>query len=119
LGDFAFGKKSNFDILSEMLNGKMILIRGNHDRLSRTRYESRGVTICNTPIQFEFSERTKVIFSHRPIGPLEEGWINLHGHIHNSPPPSEGSTLGLNHINMSIEVRDYRPWRLDEIIDLT
>jgi len=119
LGDFAFGKKNNFDILTEMLNGKMILIRGNHDRLSRTRYESRGVTICNTPIKFEFSERTKVIFSHRPIVPLEDGWINLHGHIHNSPPPPEGSTLRPNHINMSAEVRDYRPWRLDEIIDLT
>ena len=119
LGDFAFGKKSNFDILSEMLNGKMILIRGNHDRLSRTRYESSGVTICNTPIQFEFSDHMKVIFSHRPIVPLEDGWINLHGHIHNCPPPPEGSTLGPNHVNMSVEVRDYRPWRLGEIIDLT
>jgi len=119
LGDFAFGKKSNFDILTEMLNGKMILIRGNHDRLSRTRYESRGVNIYNTTIQFEFSDRIKVIFSHRPIVPLEDGWINLHGHIHNCPPPPEGSSLGLNHINMSVEVREYRPWRLSEIIDLT
>ena len=97
----------------------MILIRGNHDRLSRTRYESCGVDIYNTPIQVVFSDDTKIIFSHRPIVPLEDGWINLHGHIHNSPPPPEGSTLGPNHINMSIEVRDYRPWRLSEIIDLT
>jgi len=57
--------------------------------------------------------------SHRPIVPLEDGWINLHGHIHNSPLPPEGSTLGPNHINMSVEVRDYRPCRLSEIIDLT
>jgi calcineurin-like phosphoesterase family protein len=119
LGDFSFGKKSNFDILTEMLNGKMILIRGNHDRLRRTRYESRDVVICNTPIQFELNDRTKVIFSHRPIVPLEDGWINLHGHIHNCPPSPEGSTLGPNHINMSVEVREYRPWRLSEIIDLT
>ena len=119
LGDFSFGKKSNFDVLTELLNGKMILIRGNHDRLSRTRYESRGVVIFNTSIQVEFNNHTKVIFSHRPIVPLEDGWINLHGHIHNSPPPPEGSTLGPNHINMSVEVRDYRPWRLSEIIDLT
>ena len=119
LGDFSFGKKSNFDVLTELLNGKMILIRGNHDRLSRTRYESCGVDIYNTPIQVVFSDDTKIIFSHRPIVPVEDGWINLHGHIHNSPPPPEGSTLRPNHINMSIEVRDYRPWRLSEIIDLT
>ena len=61
----------------------------------------------------------KLIFSHRPIVPLEDGWINLHGHIHNGPPPPEGSTLGPNHINMSVEVREYRPWRLGEIINLT
>jgi len=48
----------------------------------------------------------KLLFSHRPILPLEDGWINLHGHIHNVPPPPEGSNLGPNHINMSIEVRD-------------
>ena len=45
LGDFAFGKRSNFDILTEVLNGRIILIRGNHDRLNRIRYESHGVSI--------------------------------------------------------------------------
>lgn len=119
LGDFSFGRRSNFDGLTEMLPGKMILLRGNHDRLSRTRYESRGVSICNSPIRVEFNNHIKVIFSHRPIVPLDEGWINLHGHVHNCPPPPGGSPLGSNHINMSIEVRDYRPWRLGEIINLS
>ncbi len=94
----------------------MSLIRGNHDRLSKTRSESRGVNICNDPIQIKFSECTKDIYSHRPIVPLEDGWINLHGHIHNVPPPPEGSNLGPNHINMSVEVREYRPWRLGDIL---
>jgi calcineurin-like phosphoesterase family protein len=48
LGDFAFGKRSNFDNLTEILNGRIILIRGNHDRLNRIRYESHGVSIINT-----------------------------------------------------------------------
>jgi len=116
LGDFSFGKRSNFDILTELLHGKIILIRGNHDRLGRVRYESRGVTIVNEPIYSELDEKVKVIFSHWPVVPLEAGWINLHGHIHNNPPPPHGSTLGPNHINMSIEVREYRPWRLKDII---
>jgi len=56
-----------------------------------------------------------LIFSHHPIVPLEDSWINLHSHIHNVPPPAEGSNLGPNHINMSVEVREYRPWRLGDI----
>ncbi|MFZ2098824.1 MAG: hypothetical protein WAV05_19490 [Anaerolineales bacterium] len=49
-----------------------------------------------------------LIFSHRPILPLEAGALNLHGHDHNSPTPE----LGASHINLSVEVLDYRPWRL-------
>jgi len=116
LGDFAFGKRSNFDVLTEILYGKIILIRGNHDRLSRRLYESHGVTIVNEPILLELNEKVKIIFSHRPVVPLDTGVINVHGHIHNSPPPPEGSVLGPNHINISIEVREYRPWRPHEII---
>lgn len=116
LGDFSFGKRNNFDILTEQLHGRIILIRGNHDRLGRVRYESRGVTIINEPIYVELDEKVKIIFSHWPAVPLEDGVINIHGHIHNSPPPAEGSVLGPNHINMSVEVRDYRPWRLKDIL---
>ena len=116
LGDFSFGKRSNFDLLADKLQGNVILIRGNHDRLGRVRYESRGVTIVNEPIHAVFGEKVKIIFSHWPVVPLDDGVINLHGHIHNSPPPPEGSLLGPNHINMSVEVRDYRPWRLKDIL---
>lgn len=116
LGDFSFGKRSNFDLLIEQLHGKIILIRGNHDRLGRVHYESRGVTIVNEPIYVEFDEKLKIIFSHWPVVHLDDGIINIHGHIHNSPPPPEGSFLGPNHINMSIEVREYRPWRLNDIL---
>ena len=116
LGDFSFGQRSNFDLLADMLQGKVILIRGNHDRLGRVRYESRGVTIVNEPIHVVLDVKVKIIFSHWPVVPLDDGVINLHGHIHNSPPPPEGSILGPNHINMSVEVRDYRPWRSKDIL---
>ena len=64
----------------------------------------------------QLDEKVKIIFSHWPVVPLDDGVINIHGHIHNSPPPPEGSVLGPNHINMSVEVRDYRPWRLKDIL---
>ena len=116
LGDFALGKKSNFEQLTSMLNGRLFLIQGNHDRLSQSFCEAHGVILIKNSLQVELENQIKLIFSHRPIVPLEDGWINLHGHIHNVPPPPEGSNLGPNHINMSVEVREYRPWRLGDIL---
>jgi len=111
------GKKSNFELLTGTLNGRLFLIQGNHDHLSLTYCETHGVTLIKDSLQIEMGDRVKLIFSHRPIVPLERGWINLHGHIHNIPPPPEGSNLGPHHINMSVEVKEYRPWRLREIIE--
>ena len=98
------------------LNGRLFLIKGNHDRLSRSFYEAHGVTLIINSSQVEVVSQIKLIFSHRPIVQLEDGWINFHGHIHNVPPPPEGSNLGPDHINMSVEVREYRPWRLGDIL---
>ena len=116
LGDFAFGKKHHFVEMVDKLNGKLLLIQGNHDRFSQAFCQSNGVTLINHSIQFIFDFRTNILFSHYPIVPLEDGWINIHGHIHNTPPPSEGSNLGSNHINMSVEVRGYHPWKLRDIL---
>lgn len=116
LGDFAFGKKRHFELLTEILNGKLLLIKGNHDRLSPMYYENHGATLIKESIRIEVGEHTKLVFTHRPLIPLENGWINLHGHIHNNPQPAESVCLSPRHINMSVEVRDYRPWRLREII---
>ena len=96
--------------------GSLLLIQGNHDRISKSYCETRGVILIKNSLKVEISDQMKLIFSHRPIVPLEDGWINLHGHIHNVPPPPEGSNLGPNNINMSVEVREYRPWRLGDIL---
>jgi len=119
LGDFALGNKSNFDLLAGILNGRLFLIQGNHDRISKTYCETRGVALIKESLLVEMEDQVRLIFSHRPIVPLPEGIINIHGHIHNVPPPPEGSNLGPNHINMSVEVREYRPWRLRDILNIT
>jgi calcineurin-like phosphoesterase family protein len=79
LGDFALGKKSNFILLTSLLNGRLFLIQGSHDRISQSFCETHAVTLIKQPICVEFTDQIKLIFSHRPIVPLEDGWINLHG----------------------------------------
>jgi calcineurin-like phosphoesterase family protein len=88
------------------------LIRGNHDRRGKAFYEGLGIKLVKDPYRLEHSSGLRLIFSHRPIVPLLPGVFNLHGHIHNNPTLE----LGPSHINLSIEVRQYRPWRLGEVL---
>jgi len=112
LGDLALGKKEDTEALVPLLNGKLYLMRGNHDRRGKAFYDKLGITLVPDPFQMITSKELCLFFSHRPIMPLEPGVLNLHGHTHNNPTPE----LGTWHINMNIEVREYRPWRLSEIL---
>jgi calcineurin-like phosphoesterase family protein len=112
LGDLALGKKENLESLAPLLKGNLYLMRGNHDRRSKAFYDSLEIKLVKDPFWLEHSSGLKLIFSHRPIVPLLQGVLNLHGHIHNSPAPE----LGPRHINLSIEVRQYRPWRLSDVL---
>ena len=112
LGDLALARKAEVKALVEQLSGQIFMLRGNHDRFSRTFYQSLGITLVPDPYEMLYPSGQKLIFSHRPILPLEPGNLNLHGHIHNNPTPE----LGAQHINMSMEVREYRPWRLGDVL---
>lgn len=84
LGDVCLGKK-HLEILSR-LNGKKILIRGNHDIFEAKEYmkyfnDIRGVHVMNG-----------MILSHIPIhdGSLERFSINVHGHLHSNRVIKDG-----------------------------
>ena len=114
LGDLALGKKEDTEAFVPLLNGKIYLLRGNHDRRSKVFYANLGITLVKDPYSMVHSSGQRLIFSHRPISPLEPGLLNLHGHIHNNP----SLDVGPRHINLSVEVREYRPWRLGDILRL-
>ena len=88
----------------------MFFIR--HDRRGKAFYQNLGITLVEDPYQMVHSSGQGLIFSHRPITPLKPGVLNLHGHIHNNPSPDVGHC----HINLSVEVREFRPWRLGDIL---
>jgi calcineurin-like phosphoesterase family protein len=112
LGDLALGKKDDLEGLAALLNGRLYLMRGNHDRRGTYYYQRLGITLVPDPFLLNHPSGLWLVFSHRPILPLEPGVLDLHGHIHNNPAPE----LGERHINLCVEVRDYRPWRLGEIL---
>ena len=112
LGDLALGKKEDTEALVPLLNGNLYLMRGNHDHRGAAFYKNLGITEVKDPYYLEHASGLWLVFSHRPIVPLQLGILNLHGHIHNKPT----SELGCRHVNLSIEVRQYRPWRLGDIL---
>lgn len=105
LGDIAIKRKS-LQIL-ERLNGRKILIRGNHDIFHTSDYlkyfeEIRAV---------EVKPGAQLIFSHYPIHPdsLKKGWINVHGHIHQRVVKVEDGIPDPRYFNISVECTEYTP----------
>lgn len=118
LGDVGFTKKLR-SIVSR-LNGKKILIRGNHDnRTSDRKFLEMGFV----DIQKEPFDYMGFVLSHYPVGsvmyrhlkdvPLD-GKINLYGHVHNG---TEFDILrdSPNHLCLCVEHTRYRPVSIDEV----
>lgn len=109
LGDFTFGNKDSIKELVSKLNGRKILILGNHDRSIHKQvkfwYNIGFYEVYKHPIIF----RNRFILSHEPIDDLGR-FINLHGHIHDKQ-----IDIG-KYINASVEHWNYTPINLDKLI---
>lgn len=112
LGDFHLGHKDEIKRVVSQLNGKIFLIRGNHDRNTVSTYTEAGLTVLkNAPI---ILEDYKIILSHRPLldSIIPENFINIHGHIHNHKLEDDYDTNLYSpekHLNVSIDVTNFKP----------
>ncbi len=80
LGDLAFTIEP-LEILQN-LNGSKILVMGNHDLNSASRY-LRYVDDIGGAINWTAPNGKRVIFTHIPIHPNCMRWdLNIHGHLH-------------------------------------
>lgn len=109
LGDVVFNK-NDLHYLDE-LNGRKILIRGNHDEFK-------------TGVYLKYFEQVYGIFkykefwlTHCPVHPHElRGKRNIHGHVHqNSIMNSYGDEKDDRYINVCVEALDGYPVPLDDI----
>lgn len=119
LGDFS-GPPMNRRIekIAERLHGRIILITGNHDRV--TPRMAAAFTRVTGPQRLgrRAPERAGVVLSHVPIHESEmddphrvEVIGNLHGHIHQRTSPTP------RHCNLCVEHTGYRPITLEEGIE--
>ena len=101
LGDFALqSDKDTVSNLVQQLNGNIILILGNHDRWGKQKFRDCGFVEVYKKLAIG-----DYILSHRPIENLEDGRLNLHGHLHNYDKGLDKN----KYINVSCEMVDYKP----------
>lgn len=110
LGDIAFKlKKEEVANIIKQLNGKKILILGNHDRSKSVSWwlDVGFHTVSEYPICYKW----RYWLSHEPLTLHPElPYINIHGHTHSLPSVSD------LHINVCVEQTDYKPLLLDLVI---
>ena len=113
LGDVFFGSKEDFKALWPKLNGSKRLIVGNHDDI---KFLSSGGFFKKLSMWRMFPEFNCVL-THVPIhesslrvwGDYGDEGLNIHGHIHQNPSPTN------NHMCVSVEQINYTPVNLEEI----
>lgn len=120
-GDFAFTSNLMVDRLRpilDKLNGKHILVLGNHDEINAFKYVNVGFTSVATSciIELEYRwKKYKVAIAHDPAlrSVFPEKWIFLCGHIHDlfkSIPEK-------NTVNVGVDVWDYEPINFEVILN--
>lgn len=119
LGDFAMGQRIHHYSFYERLNGRKILIRGNHDSNGTASFFDEvhdeltikldGITLwmAHVPVDNSLDRRDYV----RPPAPPYYD-IALCGHAHNAFVVKD------NCVNVGVDNFSYRPISLQEIIDV-
>ena len=121
LGDITMEKKDSYPLL-DRLNGRIIVVLGNHDKAQHI------VELLNYVEAVSGMTKYKGIFlSHCPIHPREMEYrvpYNIHGHIHEHVVTMEGKTMDgspvtvedTRYICVSMEQIDYKPKTIGELI---
>ena len=110
LGDVVFHKR-DLPILYR-LNGKKILVKGNHDTLDLKDYLPHFKDIRSYSILKQY------IMSHIPIHPESLGrWKgNIHGHTHSNLMKLPSGEIDKRYICACVEWTNYTPIEFDELV---
>lgn len=120
LGDLIFRSSQSVSYIRH-LNGRKFLIKGNHDKQKDVWYEDQGFHIAPQKMFFNWNGK-QVLFTHRPEIEFMDWSINIHGHIHNNGYHVEYDgvmDLARDYRNVSVEVMDYKPARLRDILEVS
>lgn len=110
---YLLGDIGDISILNE-LNGKIVIVCGNHDNYNEIKDVFPNIEISKYPIMVD-----GFWLSHEPITfmPKECPYLNIHGHLHSLIYGTEDRTWigGNRYFNVSVERVNYTPISQEEI----
>lgn len=128
-GDFSWYEEEKTLEILDKLNGRKVLIKGNHDRISPT-LSRKFIKVCEY-LEIE-DDGQKIILSHYPM-PFWNGQfrdsVHLYGHVHNSHQWNicehlikevrqlQDIPMRMYNVGCMMEWMDYTPRTLSEIED--
>lgn len=109
LGDVIVGNDTTMVHILESLPGVKTLIRGNHDKRSRTWYRQNGFVDCVDAVVLQ-----DVFLTHEPAKVLPfVCTLNIHGHLHDDNHRRHEYELQPWHQQLALELTGYRPVLLE------
>ncbi len=105
LGDYIVGSSSNYEHIIYSLNGRKVLLLGNHDQKSYSWYIKNGFDFACEAFYWEYMGK-RILFSHEPQEKNTKWDINIHGHLHSGRHRDEYE-LTSEHLLFSLEEENY------------
>jgi calcineurin-like phosphoesterase family protein len=117
LGDFCLGRRERVIDILMRLNGRITLLKGNHDRDIRGDFMRRQFDRVLDYLETKTEDGTKVVMSHYAHlvwNKSHYGSWMLHGHSHNSLPDTN-----LRRLDVGVDAHpNYEPFSYYEIVAL-
>ena len=112
LGDICIGNDAKWTAaIRSSCNGRMWLVRGNHDRKTTSWYLDHGWDWCANSMTLDMFGRS-LLFTHEPVDD-PGGNLNIHGHLHNT---GHHDTPGGSSSRLIFIEHHYCPVGLDKIV---
>lgn len=113
LGDFCFGRNDyEFDMYFKRLNGLIIFIKGNHDRLAwKNRNRFYAYSDSYREIEVNGQEITLCHYAMRVWNKSHHGAWHLYGHSHGSLPDDKNSLS----FDCGVDCHDFTPINFEQV----
>ena len=129
LGDFAWGGYNVWKSVREQLNGRIILIKGNHDIRNLTSTSEELFDFVTQQMTIEVEGR-KIVLNHYPLlcyagtyrDPKDMVWA-LSGHTHIGPLSMDGKDISRlkltfpTQYDVGVDMNDFKPISFAEVSD--
>lgn len=110
LGDLSFRRGKETNEILKRLNGKKVLVTGNHDHIFMDKNLDKSLFLDIVDYKEITIDNRKIVMFHFPIQSWNQqhyGSIHLYGHIHSNSHPLYSDLK--NSYNVGVDVNDYRP----------